>query len=80
MIYVMMISMMIMLEVNHFFFKYIFLSIPSFSADLISLLDVNPHNDHPGLVLESEFFDETDFAVRYSSIQRRVISARMGMY
>ncbi|CAF4445685.1 unnamed protein product, partial [Rotaria magnacalcarata] len=26
-------------------------------ADLISLLDVNPHNEHPGLILESEFFD-----------------------
>ncbi|CAM4857437.1 unnamed protein product [Rotaria socialis] len=46
-------------------------------ADLISLLDVNPHNEHPGLILESEFFDEPEFALRYSSIQRRVVSARL---
>jgi hypothetical protein len=49
-----------------------------FSADLISLLDVNPHNEHPGIILESEFFDEADFALRYSNIQRRVVSARIG--
>lgn len=47
-------------------------------ADLISLLDVNPHNEHPGIILESEFFDEADFALRYSNIQRRVVSARIG--
>ena len=41
-------------------------------------MDVNPHNEHPGIILESEFFDEADFALRYSNIQRRVISARMG--
>jgi E3 ubiquitin-protein ligase EDD1 len=46
-------------------------------ADLISLLDVNPHNEHPGIILESEFFDEADFALRYSNIQRRVVSARI---
>jgi hypothetical protein len=49
-----------------------------FLADLISLLDVNPHNEHPGIILESEFFDEADFALRYSNIQRRVVSARIG--
>ncbi|CAF4831756.1 unnamed protein product, partial [Rotaria sp. Silwood2] len=52
-------------------------------ADLISLLDVNPHPEHPGIILESEFFDESDFALRYSNIQRRVVSARIannGMY
>ena len=47
-------------------------------ADLLSLLDVNPHNEHPGIILESEFFDEADFALRYSNIQRRVVSARIG--
>ncbi|CAF4062686.1 unnamed protein product [Rotaria sp. Silwood2] len=46
-------------------------------ADLISLLDVNPHPEHPGIILESEFFDESDFALRYSNIQRRVVSARI---
>ncbi|CAF5152681.1 unnamed protein product, partial [Rotaria sp. Silwood1] len=54
-----------------------------FSADLISLLDVNSHNEHPGIILESEFFDDSDFALRYSNIQRRVVSARIasnGMY
>jgi len=49
-----------------------------FLADLISLLDVNPHNEHPGIILESEFFDEADFTLRYSNIQRRVVSARIG--
>ena len=49
-----------------------------FLADLISLLDVNPHNDQSGIILESEFFDEADFALRYSNIQRRVVSARIG--
>ena len=48
------------------------------AADLISLLDVNPHNEHPNIILESEFFDEADFALRYSNIQRRVVSARIG--
>jgi E3 ubiquitin-protein ligase EDD1 len=47
-------------------------------ADLISLLDVNPHTEHPGIILESEFFDDADFALRYSNIQRRVVSARIG--
>ncbi|CAF1070306.1 unnamed protein product [Rotaria sordida] len=46
-------------------------------ADLISLLDVNPHSEHPGIILESEFFDESDFPLRYSNIQRRVVSARI---
>ncbi|CAF0980840.1 unnamed protein product [Rotaria sp. Silwood1] len=46
-------------------------------ADLISLLDVNSHNEHPGIILESEFFDDSDFALRYSNIQRRVVSARI---
>ncbi|CAF0766114.1 unnamed protein product, partial [Didymodactylos carnosus] len=45
-------------------------------ADLISLLDVNPHGES-GIILESEFFDEADFALRYNNIQRRV-SARIG--
>lgn len=49
----------------------------SLPADLISLLDVNPHGDHPGIILESELFDDGDFASRYSSIQRRLVSARM---
>jgi E3 ubiquitin-protein ligase EDD1 len=53
------------------------ISFHRFLADLISLLDVNPHNEHPGIILESEFFDEADFALRYSNIQRRVVSARI---
>ncbi len=72
--------MMIMLEVwnrkENLLFNLKFLY--PFSADLISLLDVNPHNEHPGIILESEFFDEADFALRYSNIQRRVVSARIG--
>ena len=57
---------------------FLIINIEYFLADLISLLDVNPHNDHPGIILESEFFDEADFALRYSNIQRRVVSARIG--
>ena len=48
-----------------------------FLADLISLLDVNSHTDQPGIILESELFDDGDFASRYNSIQRRLNSVRM---
>lgn len=76
---VMTILMMIMLEVNYELFNVLRLIIIFDNlADLISLLDVNPHNEHPGIILESEFFDEADFALRYSNIQRRVVSARIG--
>jgi hypothetical protein len=62
------------MKIRNYYFEFL----SCFSADLISLLDVNPHNEHPGIILESEFFDEADFALRYSNIQRRVVSARIG--